>query len=156
MKTLTREQVESRKEKAVRFVENVLGDPERADEIAEESLEDYAERRKIQIAENPRGGRMARVHLINPRRVSNPRRQMKQENPQAGRSELLARIRELQEENDQLQDTLDKVADLAAAPEDGREEEHDELVDKLNNIIDTVAPPEEEDQSDEDDNLGNE
>lgn len=153
MKTLTRKQLEGRREKAVRFVRDVLGDPDRADEIADENLEDYAERRQIQFVENPHGGLMPRVRLINPPRVSNSMRQMKQPNPQTGRSELLTRIRELQQENDQLQDTLDKVADLAAAPEDGSEEEHDDLVDKLNEIIDVVAPSEDED---EDDDLGNE
>ena len=70
-------------------------------------------------------------------------------NPRWGRAELLARIRELQEENDQLQDTLDRVADLAAAPEDGSDESHDELVDKLNDIIDTVTG--EEDYGEDDD-----
>ena len=96
---------------------------------------------------------MPRVRLINPPHVSNPRRQITQPNPQSGRSELLARIRELQQENNQLQDTLDKVADLAAAPEDGLEEEHNDLVDKLNDIIDVVAPSEDKN---EDDDLGNE
>jgi hypothetical protein len=43
MKTLNRGQLESRKEKAVRFVRDVLGDPDQADEIADESLEDYDE-----------------------------------------------------------------------------------------------------------------
>jgi len=146
VKTLTRKQLESRKEKAERFLRDVLDDPERADDIADESLEDYAEGRQIQIAGNPRGGTMARIKVVNPHRVSNPRPQTRQENPQAGRSELLARIRELQEENDRLQDTLDKVGDLAAAPEDGKDEDHDELVDKLNDIIDTVSALDEEDQ----------
>ena len=44
-KSLTREQIQSRKDKAVRFTRDVLDDPERAEEIAEESLESYAERR---------------------------------------------------------------------------------------------------------------
>jgi hypothetical protein len=153
VKTLTREQVEGRKEKAVRFVRDVLGDSDRADEIADENLEDYANRRNIQILANPHGGSMARVRLINPPHVSNTQRRTMQANPQSGRAELLARIRELQEENDQLQDKLDKVADLAAAPEDGRDEEPDELVDALNDIIDVVAPSEDEDEGDD---LGNE
>lgn len=99
---------------------------------------------------------MSRIRVFNPRRAANPRPQIKQSNPQAGRSELLARIRELQTENDQLQDTLDKVADLAAAPADGSNETYNELVDKLNDVIDTVAPPEgDEDQSEaEDDDRG--
>jgi HSP90 family molecular chaperone len=151
VKTLTRQQVESRKEKAARFVYDVLDDPERAAEIEDESLEDYAERRKIQIAGNPRGGSMARIRIFNPRTVSNPRERVKQANSQAGRSELLARIRELQEENDDLQDTLDKVADLASAPEDGHEEEPDDLMDKLNDILDTVAPDEKENAGEKDD-----
>jgi len=41
VKPLTRAQLESRKEKAVRFTRDVLGDPDRAEEIADESLEDY-------------------------------------------------------------------------------------------------------------------
>jgi hypothetical protein len=49
-KSLTREQLQSRKEQAVRFTREVLGDPDRAEEIEEESLEDYAERRKIQLS----------------------------------------------------------------------------------------------------------
>jgi hypothetical protein len=149
VKTLTSEQLEGRKEKAVRFVRDVLGDPDRADEIANESPESYAERRKIQIVENPRGDRMQRVRLINPPHLSNPRRQITQPNPNLGRSELLARIRELQKENDLLQDKMDKVASLASAPEDERNEDPDELVDALNNILDLVAPPEGEDEDDE-------
>jgi hypothetical protein len=152
-KSLTREQIQSRKDKGVHFVRDVVEDPDRADEIAEESLEDYAERRKIQIVANPRGGSMARVRLINPPRVSNSRRKMMQANPQSGRAELLARIRELQEENDELQDKLDKVADLAAAPDDAQDEDPDELVDALNDIIDVVAPCDDEDK---DGDLGNE
>lgn len=93
MKTLTRKQLEGRKEKAVRFVRDVLEDPERADEIADESLEHYAERRKIQMV-NPRRERMAT------------------------KEELKDRIRELEEENDDLQDQLDKIADIAAPIED--------------------------------------
>jgi hypothetical protein len=43
MKQLTRAQLQGRKEKAVRFTRDILGDPARADEIEAESLEDYAE-----------------------------------------------------------------------------------------------------------------
>ena len=41
MKSLTRDELESRKEKAVRFTQDVLGDPDRAEDIADESLEDF-------------------------------------------------------------------------------------------------------------------
>ena len=53
-KALTRDQVEARKEKAVRFTRDVLDDPDRADEIEDESLEDYAARRKIKIINSRR------------------------------------------------------------------------------------------------------
>gem|GEM_PF-1074812 len=101
-KTLTSKQLESRKEKAVRFVRDVLGDPDRADEIEDESLEDYAERRKIRIVRNPRGGRMAT------------------------KEDLKERIQELEEENDELQDQLDKIADIAAPVEEDEEGEDGE------------------------------
>ncbi len=52
MKALTRAQLQSRKAQAVRFVRGVLGDPDRAEEIAGESLEAYANRRRI-IITNP-------------------------------------------------------------------------------------------------------
>ena len=96
-KTLTRAQVKSRKEKAARFVRDVLGDSVRAEEIDDESLEDYAERRKINMRVNPHGGHMAT------------------------KEELEARIRELEEENDDLQNQLDKIADIAAPIEDDEE-----------------------------------
>ena len=97
MKALTRDQVESRKGKAVRFVRDVLGDDDQADEIAGESLEDYAERRKIEI--------------VNPRRS----------NTMPTNRELQERIRELEDENEELQDQLDAVADIVAGDDDDEE-----------------------------------
>ena len=98
MKTLTRAQLEKRKEQAVRFVRDVKGDSDRADEIEDESLESYAERRRIKI-ENAR------------------RRCM------ATRKELQERIDELESENEALNETLDKITDLAAPDEDQDEDD---------------------------------
>jgi len=98
VKRLTRDQIEGRKEKAVRFVRDVLDDPERADEIEDESVEDYAERRKFEIA-NPR------------RRVST----------MASKAELQDRIEELESENEELQSRLDEVLDIVAPPDDADE-----------------------------------
>ena len=59
MKNKTYDQVVAMKKKAVRFVQDVLSDPDRADEIEDESVEGYAERKKISLTENPnRGGIM--------------------------------------------------------------------------------------------------
>lgn len=51
---LTYEQIGGRKDKAARFLRDVLGDSDRADEVEAESVEDYAARRHFVLA-NPRG-----------------------------------------------------------------------------------------------------
>jgi hypothetical protein len=53
MKMRTRHQVETAKQRAARFVRDVLGDEQRAEEIATETVDDYAERKQITI-QNPR------------------------------------------------------------------------------------------------------
>jgi hypothetical protein len=53
MKSLSLSQVQGRKDKAVRFVRDVLDDPDRAEEIEDESIEDYAARRHFRIS-NPK------------------------------------------------------------------------------------------------------
>lgn len=103
MKVLTREQLQGRKEKAVRFVRDVLGDQDRAEEIEGESLDDYAARRKIQIT-NPSKRRDAIM---------------------ATKQELEDRIDELEQENQELQDQLDAVADIVT-PEDEDDGDNDD------------------------------
>ena len=49
---LTREQIQARKDKAVSFTRDVVGDPDRAAEIEDEGLEAYAQRRKLKL-KNP-------------------------------------------------------------------------------------------------------
>ena len=104
MKSLTRQQLESRKAKAVRFTRDVLDDPERADGIEDESLEDYAERRRIKLA-NPTGVRKM---------------------PAPTRRELLEGVEELEGQNEDLQSRLDKIADLLAPDEDEDSEGSDD------------------------------
>ena len=103
MKALTRKQVESRKAKAVRFTRDVLDEPDRADEIEDESLEDYAERRHLQVV-NPKGVRKMAVQT---------------------RRELIERIKELEDENESLQDRLQEISDLASE-EDAEEDDQGE------------------------------
>ena len=107
MKTLTRDQLQSRKEKAVRFTRDVLADPDRAEEIADESLEDYAERRKIE--------------LINPNR----RRAVFMANTRT-KAELEAEISDLRDENQELRDQLDAVADIVSPDDENGDDEADE------------------------------
>ncbi len=100
MKALTREQVQGRKGKAVRFVRDVLQDDDRADEIEDESLEHYAERRHIK--------------LLNP-----------EVRYMATKQELQERIQELEQENEELQSQLDEIADIVAPPDED-DQENDE------------------------------
>ena len=97
---LSREQLEARKKKAVEFVRRVLEDDDRADEIENETLEAYAERRRIQIT-NPR------------------RRAMKT------RQQLLDEIAELKETVEDLEDDRDQILDIVA-PEEEEEGEEEE------------------------------
>jgi len=98
MKTLTRDQLERRKAQAARFTRDVLDDPDRADEIEDESLEDYAERRRIKI-QNPKGVTHMAIR---------------------SRKDLLERIEELETENEDLQSRLDEISDIV-----GQEEEEE-------------------------------
>jgi len=115
MKSLSRDQVQGRKEKAARFTETVLGDPERAQEIRDESLADYAARRKFEITNPRRRATMARKTVQDYR---------------AEIADLKDEVAELAEENEALQERLDRVADIAVADEDEDELDEDEEDDR--------------------------
>ena len=106
MKALTRDQIQSRKDQAVRFTRDVLDDPERADEIEDESLEDYAERRKFSIT-NPNG---RSTHMADGKT----------------KAELEAQIEDLEAENQDLQDQLDAIADIAGGGDQDDEDSDDD------------------------------
>ena len=101
MKTFTRKQLTARKAQAVRFVRDVLGDDDKADDIEDEPLEDYAEHRHITLT-NPKGA----THMAAPTR-----------------QELLDRIEELETENEDLQSQLDQIRDIVV--DEGEEEDMD-------------------------------
>lgn len=112
MRQLSRKQVESRKAKAVKFTQSVLGDPDRAAEIAAESLEDYAQRRKIQITNPARRFTMSRRKTI--------------EDYHQEIADLKDENADLQEENEGLQEQLDQVVAVASGEEEEEEVEGDE------------------------------
>jgi hypothetical protein len=64
-KILTRDQAESRKDKAVRFAESVLDDPDLADDIASEDLDDWVERKGITLIDNPRERSLKSLKMAN-------------------------------------------------------------------------------------------
>jgi hypothetical protein len=100
VKSLTRDQLEGRKAQAVRFTRDVVGDPDRADEIAAESLDDYAERRKIALINS-----FKRRNAVMPKTTQT-------------KADLEAQIADLQDENQDLQDQLDAIADIVAPADD--------------------------------------
>ena len=95
-KQLTYNQVAERKRKAETFVRDVLGDDSRADEIGDEAVTDYAERRHFDIVDNPK------------RRENDMANETKQD--------LLDQIADLQDENDYLQSQLDAISGAPPAP----------------------------------------
>ena len=106
MKMLTRDQLEKRKARAVRFARDVREDDDLADAIEDESLEEYAQKRRIKL--------------------SNPNNEGGMYMPVPTRSELIQRIRDLKEENRELQDRLDQISDLVSPEEGDEDEEQDE------------------------------
>jgi hypothetical protein len=104
VKRLTREQLQARKDQAVRFVRDILDDPDRADEIEDEDLEDYAQRRKFS--------------LINQRR----NRVMPNNDPRS-KAELLDAIDDLTQDNEDLQSQLDAIQDILS-PEDEEDDDN--------------------------------
>jgi len=113
MKKLTREQIRGRKEKAARFTETVVGDPERAQEIRDESIESYAERRKFEISNpNRSSGHMARTRKTI-------------EDYKAEVDDLKDQVSELEEENESLAGQLDEIQEILE-PEEEEEEEDDQ------------------------------
>jgi hypothetical protein len=126
-KVLTREQAQTSKDRAARFVLNVLQDSDGAQAIEDESLDDWAERKKITLT-NPRPNpRRRRCTLIHEGKENN----MKTKKPTM--AELLEENERLKQENedlasenDDLSDQLDQVADIVAGDEEDEEEDSDD------------------------------
>ena len=118
---MTVRQAETSKARAERFVRNVLEDDDHADAIADESLEDWADRKGVRIEENPR--------CVSPETIEGgivvATGQTK--------ADLLERVKELEDENQELNDQLDQVTD------------------KLEDLLDTVAPDESDEDADGED-----
>ena len=101
---LNYDQVASRKDKAARFVRDVLRDELRAEEIEDESVEDYGERRRIDIVEsNPRRADMALT-----------------------KKQLDERLEELEAENAELEEKLDSILDIAEPEDEDDDPDEDE------------------------------
>ena len=104
------------KSKAARFVRDVVGDLDRADEFEDMSPEEYAAHKHIQIFQNPsQRGRKGRA-------MARPTR-----------DELEARIDDLEEENQMLNEKLDYICEMAAVADEDKEVDDEEEDDDLTN-----------------------
>ena len=110
LKVMTSGRAEIAKERAARFVRDVLGDEERAAAIEEESLQGWAERRNIRV-ENPfPGKRKGRFK------------------PMPTKSELERRVEELEEELSVYEEREDQLLDVLGVNSED-DEESDEFED---------------------------
>ena len=100
-KVLTRDEAQSKKDKAFRFVRDALDDPDHADAIADEDLDDWIERKGVTIINQ--GERSLKMANGN----GDPR----------SKAELLDTIDDLQQQVDDLEDVLSSIADLATPDE---------------------------------------
>ena len=103
-KQLTYDQVAERKRKAEEFLRDVKEDDERADEVADEPVEDYAARRHFSIIGNSPKGRN--------QKMAEPSQQ-----------DLQDQISDLEAENDSLQSQLDAISDIL--DQDGDDDDYD-------------------------------
>ena len=93
-KTKTRDQVRAMQQKAVRFLSDVVGDPDRANEFESMTPEDYAQTKGVQI-KNPTKGKNTMA-------------------ARPTRAVLEDRVAELEDENQTLNDKLDSILDIAS------------------------------------------
>ena len=101
-------------EKAVRFLRDVIGDPDRAEEFEAMSPEEYAEHKRIEI--------------WNPARTRSTQRRMQMAR-RPTYAELQDRVTELEEENQALNDKLDSISDIVGEEDEDEEDEDDEEFD---------------------------
>jgi hypothetical protein len=140
-KPWTYHQATARKDQAERFVRDVLEDDDRADEIAETSVEDYAAERGKELASNA-----TRRSQFMQKKVSNQtQQQAARGNPVAKaletttriaeeQGDLYKRIRGLETDNASLQDKIDQITDIVECDDpDCSPEDH------LEDIADIVA-----------------
>jgi hypothetical protein len=99
-------------EKAVRFLRDVVGDSDRAEEFDSMSPQEYADHKRITI-ENP-----------GPSALTQNRRRARMRRPTY--DELKDRVAELEEENESLTEKLDSISDIASTDEEDDEEEFEE------------------------------
>lgn len=109
MKAKTINQIESMRQKAVRFLRDVVGDPDKAEEFEAMSPSDYAEHKKIRMIENPASQSNRRSTTTTMARKTY--------------ADLQAEVKDLKEENADLSDRMDTILDIVSPQEDDDDDE---------------------------------
>lgn len=117
-KTKTLDQLEAMRQKAVRFLEDVVGDSDKADEFDDMSTEDYAAHKGITV-KNPR---------LSP--SINYKGEIATMASQLTRAQLLERVSELEDENEDLTDRLDSISAIVGDDDDEDEDDEDDDEDR--------------------------
>jgi hypothetical protein len=141
-KTLTREDVAKRQERAISFARNVVGDPELADELANMSVEEYAAKKNFRLEnphhekENNMAVRQERTSGLTEEEVNELRQIIRQSRSgSAERTERLSNPRRLANHGSEVEaPSLSRTARLAKKLRTDR----DELVDALQEISDLL------------------
>ncbi|HXX99406.1 MAG TPA: hypothetical protein VEI54_00705 [Candidatus Limnocylindrales bacterium] len=158
-KTWTYEQAESRRDKAERFTRDVLDDPDRADEIADMTPQEYAEERGVELVEKQQGENMYRKNAsrktagkaptvdarVNPLAVAT--QALSEQN------KLQARVRELEDENRDLNAHFDEI--LAIVDDESSFHDYSKEA-RFDDISDTFPEEDEEDEEDDGEERGKE
>jgi hypothetical protein len=96
--------------KAVRFLRDVVGEPQRAEEFEAMSPEEYAEHKRVEIRN------------ASSQAASQRRNQMRR----LTYAELKEHVDELEVENQALNEKLDSIADIASSEDEDEGDEEDE------------------------------
>lgn len=122
----TWDQIERMRQKAIKFLRDVVQDEEKAQEFERMSTRQYAERKRIQVAENP-GRRRAKI-IQRSREMAKARRPSRDELLDQI-EELEGQVEELEQANELLEDQVSQIADVLGfevLEEEAEEEGEDE------------------------------
>jgi len=106
-KVMTVEQAETSRNRGIRFVRDVLEDEDRADELEDESLDNWAARKGVEIVE----------------KVNNPKLKTKEKNKMPTKQQLEDRVAELESELDEASEREERILEaLGVEIDDGSDE----------------------------------
>jgi len=117
-------QIEAMRQKAIRFLRNVVQDEEKAQEFEAMSTQQYAEHKRIQVTENP-SRQNAKIIQRSYRQMTKARQPTRAELEDTI-EQLESELEEVTDARDELAEQVDAVAEAIGATEEEEEEDSDE------------------------------